>query len=190
MDHLPLPDGVKPYITVPYYAPDKSDWYDGKGHGGYPERMGWSKDNLLGHVPRGQNWPPFGTNKNGKPRKNEDIERFFQTWLYFGTAIEFFKVGGIRTLTTEDFMSRAEPGHAHVVNTIYLRMYLSVLWEKSTRDKESLWKESAAILERTLFYLNHFCQEPKERHPSDPSKAIKWPVRDEISTSSMYFSDQ
>jgi hypothetical protein len=55
--------------------------------------MGWTKDNLLGIVPPGEDSPPFGKD-NEQPRDDATIERFFQSWLYFGTAIEFFKVGG------------------------------------------------------------------------------------------------
>jgi hypothetical protein len=190
MEHLLLPKDVEPFITVSYYAPDKRDWYDGKGHEKYPERMGWTRDNLLGIVHPGENGPPFGK-ENGQPRDDAAIERFFQSWLYFGTAIEFFKVGGGHILDTESFLvlqPPTEPGKAHIVQTTYLRMYLVELWGKSTRDKETLWKEVTPILQRTLFYLNHFCQEPKEKHPSDRSKTVTWPVRDEISTSSKCFS--
>lgn len=97
-----------------YYALNKRDWYDGKGHEGYPERMGWTKDNLLGIVPPGEDGPPFGKD-NEQPRDDATIERFFQSWLYFGTAIEFFKVGGGHILETESFLVLLpipEPGKA------------------------------------------------------------------------------
>lgn len=177
---MTLPEGVKPFVVVPYYAPKEKDWYDMKGYAGYPRRMGWSDDALLG---KESSAAPFGSSV-GQPRTDEDIVRFFQTWLYFGTAIEFFKVAGGHVLNTESFIYRVNhPDKAHIVQTTYLRMYLGTIWSKSTRSKEVLWKEATAILSCTLRYLNIFCQEPKERHPSDREKVVTWPLVDEISIS-------
>lgn len=191
MEHLRLPDGVQPFITVPYYAPDQRDWYDGKGHEGYPKRMGWTEQQLLGQVPivPGENTSPFGTDAKGKPRENADVERFFQTWLYFGTVTEFLNAGkapGLDLVTTGGFVFPPGAGGSRIVTTRYLPISLS-RWSKSTVDKEELWKAATSILSTTLRYLNHFCKEKIEKHPSDHTPTVTWPVRDEISTSSMYF---
>lgn len=191
MEHLPLPDGAKHFIHVPYYCPNgESDWYDGKGHEGYPARMGWSKQDLLGNAPPGQGGSHFGVNANGTARHFADIERFFHTWLFFGTVIEFLKAGNVPALsgiTTASFLCPKGLSTARVVTTEKLPSLL-LLWYKSTVEIESLWTRTTAILERTVFYLNRFCQEAKEIHPSDHRKPLRWPVRDEISTSSMCFS--
>jgi hypothetical protein len=190
MEHLRLPDNVEPFITVPYYAPDEHDWYDGKGHEGYPKRMGWTEQQLLGQVPipPGEKGSPFGTDAKGNLRKNLDIERFFQTWLYFGTVTEFLNAGhapGLELVTTGGFVFPKGAGGVRIVTTRYLPISLG-RWSESTVDTEKLWTVTTAILNRTLRYLNHFCQEQGGKHPSDHSPAVSWPVRDEISTSSTY----
>lgn len=194
MEHLLLPEGADPFIHIPYYAPDQHDWYDGKGHDSYPKRMGWTEEELLGQVPvsPGGEGSPFGTDRNGKPRTDEDIQRFFQTWLYFGTVTEFLNAGHaphLLKVTTGVFVGQPGPGRVRTVSTTYLPISLS-RWCDSTVDNEKLWSETTAILTRTLNILNHFCQEPKEQHPSNHQKPAAWPVSDEISTSSMYISEQ
>jgi hypothetical protein len=187
MEHLPLPEGAKHFILVPYYAPNPdSDWYDCEDHHEYPQRMGWSEEDLLGNVSGDDEISPFGTDEEGYPRKPEDIERFFQTWLFFGTAIEVLKAGGVRHVTTEDFLQPKGLTKARIVTTSKLPSLL-LEWGKSTKNKESLWSTTRLILERALSYLNRFCHAPKDKHPSERRKDVTWPVRDEISTSSMYY---
>jgi hypothetical protein len=112
-------------------------------------QKGWAGPKITSSVLfPGEDGPPFGKD-NEQPRDDATIERFFQPWLYFGTAIEFFKVGGGHVLDTESFLVLLPPpesGKAYIVQTTYLRMYLVELWGKSTRDKESLWKEVTPIL--------------------------------------------
>jgi hypothetical protein len=64
----------------------------------YPERKGWSTQDLL------------DTNYFGG-RSEEEVENFFQTWLFFGLAIESLKAAGI-TVTTKDFLA-PEPQSQH-----------------------------------------------------------------------------
>jgi hypothetical protein len=91
MDHLIVPTGVAaPPITVPYRAP-KQKYYDGRGFFGYPKRQGWTENELRGE-------------DNFGHRSEEDIEIFFQSWLYFGFVIEVFKAVGI-VVTTDDFLT-------------------------------------------------------------------------------------
>lgn len=78
---------------VPYAAP-RSEYYDGKDFFGYPKRCGWNKKDLMGEN-------SFGN------RTKEQVERFFQTWLFFGMAIEVFKSLNI-TVNTEDFLCSNE----------------------------------------------------------------------------------
>lgn len=205
MEHLPLPEGINPFITVPYCTADpQHEWYSGPSHAEYPEKMGWSEDNLRAHVGPGWNDPPFGTDSSGNLRKNEDIEHFFQTWLFFGTAIEVLKLGGV-DVTTEDFLQPVGLTKARVVTTEKLPSLL-LKWDPAaigsdikasddpvlnaqvnkSNNQSTLWRKTGSILARTLFYLNLFCQPPKERHPFDRRKTPTWPVRDEISTSSTY----
>jgi hypothetical protein len=90
MNHFPLPDGVEPYIIVPYKCTETyviGDFMD------YPYSKGWTRQQLLGH-------DNFGN------RNPEEVEAFFQTWLYFGCMLEVFHAAGVRT-TTEDFVEPA-----------------------------------------------------------------------------------
>lgn len=185
MEHLPLPEGSKHFMVVPYYVPNpESDWYDGEGFQEYPERRGWSEENLLGVASWGKEDAPFGTDEDGNPRDPKETERFFQTWLFFGTAIEVLKAGDVRDVTTESFLQPKGLTVARIVTTSKLPSML-LEWGTSMEDKESLWSAATLILERALFYLNRFCQAPRDKHPSDRRKAVTWPVSDVISTSGM-----
>lgn len=102
MDHLLRPEGVENFIKVTYNARE-SEYYDGKGFMGFHKRRGWTEQDLLGE-------------NNFGGRSSEDVERFFQTWLFFGMAIEVLKAAGI-SVQTEDFL-RSEPGSSgHIINT-------------------------------------------------------------------------
>lgn len=91
MDHLILPPGgIAPPITVLYSA-SKDKYYDELGFFNYPTRMGWSENHLHG-------------DDGFCHRSKEDVEIFFQTWLYFGFVVEVFKAVGI-SVTTEDFLT-------------------------------------------------------------------------------------
>jgi hypothetical protein len=102
MDHLLRPEGVKNFIKVTYNA-EESEYYDDGEFLGFPGRRGWTEQDLLGEN-------EFGG------RSTEEVERFFQTWLFFGMAIEILKAAGI-SVQTNDFLC-PEPGESgHVVNT-------------------------------------------------------------------------
>ncbi|KAL4990675.1 hypothetical protein BDW68DRAFT_153686, partial [Aspergillus falconensis] len=115
MDHLSaiLPPGAAaPAITVLYKAP-KEKYYDGQGFFDYPARQGWSESDLIGE-------------DNFGHRSKEDIEIFFQSWLYFGTVIEVFKAVGI-VVTTDDFVnpSTSPSSQTPVVTTAKLPAFLA-----------------------------------------------------------------
>lgn len=85
MDHLVLPAGVSPYITVPYRCTES---YDGGDFFTYPERKGWAKD--------------IESNDFGR-RSPSETNAFFQTWLFFGCLTEVLKAGGVK-VDTNDFI--------------------------------------------------------------------------------------
>jgi hypothetical protein len=102
MNHLLRPEGVESFIRVTYNERE-SEYYDGEGFMGFPKRRGWTEQDLLG-----------ANNFGG--RSSEDVERFFQAWLFFGMAIEVLKAARI-SVQTEDFL-RSEPGSSgHVIHT-------------------------------------------------------------------------
>jgi len=87
MDHLILPKGAEPYITVPYRC---TEHYDDGDFLTYPERKGWTREHLLGK-------------ENFGGRSSAEVEAFFQTWLYFGCLLEILKVAGVQT-KAQDFI--------------------------------------------------------------------------------------
>src|SRR4051812_15744436 len=90
--------------------------------------MGWSEDDLRGYVPPGDDRPAFGKG-SGKLRNNVNIERYFQAWLFFGTAIEFLRYGGV-DVPTEDFLEPKGEAAARTVTTKHLPSFL-LRWDPS-----------------------------------------------------------
>ncbi|KAI5990031.1 hypothetical protein F5J12DRAFT_748042, partial [Pisolithus orientalis] len=85
MDHLILPDGVSPYIVVPYKCTES---YDGGDFFTYPERKGWARDIEDYDFSR---------------RTPAELNAFFQAWLFFGCLTEILKAGGLQ-VDTNDFI--------------------------------------------------------------------------------------
>ena len=165
MDHLPLPVGVEHFILAPYETP-KSEWYGSKGFLEFPNSMGCSEKDLSGEVQWGDEYP-FGRSQN-LPRKKKDIENFFQTWLYFGLAIEVFKIAGIK-MTTEDFLIPTPLGEARIVSTSKLSPFLKQCsdMKRTKAEKQELWFRLGPIFDRVAFFLDRFCPPEKKIHPSD-----------------------
>ena len=91
MDHLPIIKG--PAYAVPKIAClCQPNDYDSQGIAGFPERMGWRIDRILGPV-----------------RLNEGESRIkspgalLQSWLYFGMICDFFQVRGLN-VDLKDFV--------------------------------------------------------------------------------------
>jgi hypothetical protein len=100
MEHYPAPDGTEP-IEVPYLAAQE---YDGGEFITYPSRRGWSDNDLKGY----QN---FGN------RSPEEVEAFFQTWLYFGFVIEVFGIVGVQ-FKTQDFIRTGQNGERYITTQV------------------------------------------------------------------------
>ena len=80
MDHLLLPKG-KGHIRVPNLT--YGDYTSGHGSfDGYPARCGWKEEHIEGK-------DSFGG------RSETEIAAFFQSWLYFGCAIEVLAISGV-----------------------------------------------------------------------------------------------
>ena len=76
MDHLPVPQNpVRPKIEVPYVCQIP---YNGKGFKDFPQRCGFELDEKGCVRPKGK----------GSERA---MLGFYQTWLYFGLIMEFFR---------------------------------------------------------------------------------------------------
>jgi hypothetical protein len=188
MEHLPLPQGVKHFITVPYEAP-KTNWYDNESFIDFPQRCGWSEEQLRG----GDDTATEDyLDKNGFHTKGKDyeVEQFFQTWLFFGLVIEFMKLGGV-VVTTEHFLVKNEQDGEDknlpkMVNTSKLPDLL-VKWRNGMTklgvNPKRSWTVLKAMFERSKSILDRFCApRNNESTPLSQKKPRPWPVREEIAT--------
>lgn len=124
MEHLKRPSSpVYPPIEVPYIVTAE---YDGEGFDGYPERQGVDKESLLSG--------DFGT--TDFPR----LHAFVQSWLFFGLAVEFFKVLEV-TVKTDDFV-RTSPDGRLLITTERLNHFIDearLMYDKcSPRTEQDL----------------------------------------------------
>lgn len=189
MEHLPLPEGVQHYVIAPYEAP-QGEWYDGEGFIDYPQRRGWTEEQLRGgdDTTKEDYLDPNGFRAKGNNLK--DVEQFFQTWLFFGLVIDFLQMGHVEA-KTEDFLVQAEsdgdnPDVPKMVNTAKLPQFL-VRWragiEKQRDKSESIGAYLRAVFERCQAVLDRFCRpENKTEWPLRQTKPRPWPVRDSIAT--------
>ena len=91
MDHLPIIKG--PAYAVPKIAClCQPNDYDGQGIAGFPERMGWRMDRILG---------PVRLNEGEGQIKSPGA--LLQSWLYFGMICDFFQIGGLN-VDLKDFV--------------------------------------------------------------------------------------
>ncbi|KAL4969452.1 uncharacterized protein BDV14DRAFT_165955 [Aspergillus stella-maris] len=195
MDHLPLPPtNSTPYITIPYSTPWEK-WYFNEGFHTFPSSRGWTQSNLRGgdntHLDASHD--PNGFHTKGS---DEEVEQFFQTWLFFGLVIDVLKVGKV-PVTTEDFLRPFqwdEPdmgSRARVVDTSNLPALL-VTWAENIKRRNKLsedWERLNAIFETAGSILDQFCSLPSLSNSCEDEAPLlnrhprPWPVRDEISTS-------
>ncbi|KAL4747053.1 hypothetical protein BDW72DRAFT_209892 [Aspergillus terricola var. indicus] len=187
MEHLPLPAGKKHFIVAPYEAPE-SDWFDISQESflSFPSSRHWTEAQLRGgdETTKDAHLDPDGFHIKGSPQK---VEQFFQTWLFFGLAIDVLRLGGV-CAWVEDFLKPATNTHpkARIVDTSKLPRML-VEWEKGIKARGRLkadWDTLNEMFERAGTILDRFCKLPHEEDnsPLQQEKPRPWPVRDEIAT--------
>ncbi|KAL4901111.1 hypothetical protein BDW74DRAFT_170459 [Aspergillus multicolor] len=182
MEHLPLPAGTRPFIIVPYEAPE-SEWFDigQTDFLSFPSSRGWTEAQLRGgdETTKEAHLDPNGFHKRG----DQNVEQFFQTWLFFGLAIDVLKLGGVWAWVS-DFLKPETHGKARIVDTSKLPEML-VEWEKGIKKRGQLKKDWTTLnkkFERAASILDRFCKPDDETLPLQQDKPRPWPVRDEIAT--------
>ncbi|GJJ11128.1 hypothetical protein Clacol_005359 [Clathrus columnatus] len=118
MDHFILPPGTTHYITVPHKCIepyDNGDFYT------YPERKGWTADDVEGKDEYGH-------------RRSEDVEIFFQSWLFFGVLVEVFKIVNIK-IDTDDFIDH-DTGLVTTRKLTGLLEEFAIAWKKTWPDND------------------------------------------------------
>jgi hypothetical protein len=96
MDHLQIPDGAE-HVKLPYLGTEE---YDGGELSNYPQRKNWTRAELLGENDYG-----------GRPK--EEVNAFFQTWLFFGCLITVFRSVGVQ-VQTADFIHTTIDGNKYI----------------------------------------------------------------------------
>ncbi|OTB03161.1 hypothetical protein M426DRAFT_180611 [Hypoxylon sp. CI-4A] len=143
MDHFPLPKG-KAHLRVPNLTTEVYTQGDG-GFGGYPGRMNWTWGDIEGQNSFGQ-------------RSKEDVQAFFQNWLFFGCAIEVLAVGHVKA-EQADFLDNT----GKYVSTRRLP-HLIRKWKKvdrlggkgsSTHIRRAM--KTAGILKRVSDFVDRYC---------------------------------
>jgi hypothetical protein len=193
MDHLILPEGAKSWMMLAYDCPEDK-YYENIPDKGfeYPEfyeRVGWTEneawakpvqsEDTLGGVIEGE---------EDKIKETWEIDRFFQTWLFFGLIIEVFRLSGIE-VKTDDFLAPIvrkavhKPQTARLITTSKLPD-LIVQW----RQKHQALKD-ATVFDKALKLLTHVgkivdyhCAGGKDHRSIHQYGKVLWSVSDETTT--------
>jgi hypothetical protein len=161
MDHFHIPPntvhlrvrytGKKPYDRGPFHT--------------YPDRAGYKKEGLAQNRFDG--------------RDKDDAISFFQTWLYFGTLISIFQIGGVEIKET-DFLAKSDD--QTYLTTKRLDASIST-WKNvwiggdASARRNRAWTETRCILDEVQKYIASFgaihC--PTFDHKSDDHNGLRAP---------------
>ena len=194
MDHLILPEGVKPWMKTAYDAPEP-EWYENIPDQGvsylefYKRVDKWDKDDvwtkpkvvedLLGGVEEGA---------EEKERKPWEIEKFFQTWLFFGLIIEVFKLRGIE-VKTEDFLAPIvkkavhKPQTARLITTAKLPELIK-RWREKHQEKrdDTVFDKAMVLLDHVGQIVDYNCAGGKDHRSIHQYDKVLWSVTDQTTT--------
>jgi hypothetical protein len=162
MQHFILPTGAK-HVPVPYLCTEE---YNGVPFEDYPQSKGWSIRQLLGD-------PDFG------PRSPEQVEAFFQNWLYFGFLRGVFSTLGILFRPT-DFVRENSKGMRFVTTKKLLQILEAhPSWKNTPLTKHAFenkappgtdWrppqhrcKRISKLFAQVFTWVNRYCNENRER---------------------------
>jgi hypothetical protein len=123
VDHLHLPSWpASPLPVVPYVIRDEPDnAYDGLGFSSFPSRRGLDKSRLL--------------HGDFQGRSTDDLNEFFQSWLFFGMVYEVLTVAG-EDVDLSEFV-RINGDGQQVITTIPLRRYLTNWQTRAARRSDA-----------------------------------------------------
>ncbi|KIW67659.1 hypothetical protein PV04_06891 [Phialophora macrospora] len=139
MEHFHIPSKAV-HIRFRYAGKKR---YDRGAFHTYPDRTGWKKEEFL--------------SPNGLQGRNKsDMEAFFQTWLYFGTLISIFNIGGV-ALKETDFLETHE-GETYLT-TKRLNGNITTWQSKwagrsTTTQRNNAWASTQTILDEVKYYVD------------------------------------
>lgn len=189
MEHFIAPQGGET-IEVPYVGTED---YDGDDFMSYPLRKGWSEDDLMG-------LNSFG----GRSEAREEVEAFFQTWLYFGCLISLFSLVGVK-VQIQDFVRETARGEK-VITTSLLPGFIQDWMNREGMadeynremapdhnpemvDLEAKYKRGQiieTIFQRVWFFVDTYCSfEGQERAKKFGIQPQFWPISPKVAMSIM-----
>lgn len=194
MDHLILPEGAKPWLKVAYDNP-KPNWYENVPDGGFDffnfhKRVGWrvdevwvqskKDDDLLGGVEENSIVNP--------PKTPWEVDRFFQTWLLFGTIVEVFRLSGVEA-KTDDFLvpitlrSVHNPQTAQLVTTAKLPELIQQWQQAHQKSRDgSVFDQVLKILDFVGQLVDYHCASGKDHRSIHQYGKVLWDVTAETTT--------
>ena len=144
MDHLPLPKG-KAHIRVPNLTAKHYTRGDGD-FDGYPAGNGWTMVDLTGNDSFGRRSPA-------------EVQSFFQSWLYFGCAIEVLAVSDVE-VRQSDLLDES----GQFLSTRRLRFFIrqwreavEKMGDKINRTHVEWAMKTALILKRVSDFVDLYC---------------------------------
>jgi hypothetical protein len=193
MDHLILPEGAKPWMKLAYDCKE-TEYYENipKKDFEYPDfyrRVGWAYDEVwaqpvqfedaLGGVIEGH---------EDKIRELWEIDRFFQTWLFFGLLIEVFALSDIE-VKTDDFLAPIvrkavhKPQTARLITTSKLPELIQQWRQKHQASKDTdVYDKALKLLEHVGKILDYHCAGGKDHRSIHQYGKVLWSVSDETTT--------
>ena len=135
-------------VDIPYLCLEE---YDRQSFAHYPFRKSWNKSVIYEGGAYGGKSP-------------QEVEAFFQTWLYFGMLCEIFGISGVQV--EFDHFIRDSEGSERFITTARLPHYIKVWKEmeqslsaESTVQKEARWNAVQGILNECRLWISRFCLE-------------------------------
>ncbi|KAF3927907.1 hypothetical protein ABW20_dc0106548 [Dactylellina cionopaga] len=182
MEHFRIPPGGR-HLTIPCYCPESQidvSFCD------YPESRGWTLDDLLGV-------------RNFNNRTPQEIESFFQDWLYFSFLSNILKIVDI-PFKKSNFIKKTASGE-YILTTAKILKILEP-WSNSQnipvkrnewdddddsdseggpRPPESRLDELNEVFQEVYPWIYRYCNHQRDKFsPEFSSGARKWPMSDEV----------
>ena len=142
MDHFTLPKG-KAHLRVPNLTTQAYTRGDGDFEG-YPSRMKWKPEEVDGQV-------SFGG------RSPEEVQAFFQSWLFFGCVIEVLAVAHVR-VEQADFLDGQYVSTSQLPHFIRKwKRKVDAVGDKATKTNIRHAMKIATILKRVSDFVDRYC---------------------------------